>query len=108
MPYYCFKCQSEIELAGSRAGRRDECPKCRADLHVCRNCSFWDPSAYNECREPQAERVLDKTSSNYCDYFEFRQGPPAPSRAGVPGASPGAAAGAKPKALKDLEALFKK
>jgi hypothetical protein len=28
--------------------------------------------AYNDCREPQAERVIEKGRSNYCDFFVFR------------------------------------
>jgi hypothetical protein len=34
-----------------------------------------DRSAYNECREPQAERVLDKERSNMCDFFRPYTGP---------------------------------
>jgi hypothetical protein len=28
---------------------------------------------YNQCRESQAERVLDKDRSNFCDYFSFHE-----------------------------------
>lgn len=58
---------------GVRVGRRDTCDKCGADLHACVNCRFHDSSAYNECREPQAERVLDKHVANFCDYFVFAE-----------------------------------
>ncbi|MBN1363539.1 MAG: hypothetical protein JW976_01905 [Syntrophaceae bacterium] len=37
------------------------------------NCSFYDAGAYNDCREPQAERVLDKARSNFCDFFRFKE-----------------------------------
>ena len=75
MSYHCFNCGSEIELTqDKRVGRRDECPSCSSDLHVCLNCKHYDQTAYNQCREPQAERVLDKDRSNFCDYFEFRSG----------------------------------
>jgi hypothetical protein len=63
-----------------RVGRRDTCPRCGVDLHSCRQCRFHDPRAYNECREPQAERVLDKERGNICDYF-------APAEDGAPRAS---------------------
>lgn len=59
-----------MEYAGV-PGRRDECEKCRADVHVCRNCKHYDPKAYNECRETQADRVQEKERSNFCDYFEI-------------------------------------
>jgi len=65
---FCHHCQKQVPLLGL-VGRRDECPFCRADLHVCKNCQHYDPKAYNECKEPQAERVLEKEKSNFCDFF---------------------------------------
>ena len=56
-----------------RVGRGESCPSCGADMHCCRNCEFYDPAAYNECREPQAERVLEKDRSNFCDYFQLAE-----------------------------------
>lgn len=64
----CFQCSHKIELSGV-PGRREECPACHADLHVCRNCQHYDPKVYNECREPQADRVQEKDRANFCDYF---------------------------------------
>lgn len=40
------------------------------DIWVCLNCRFHDTSAYNECREYQAERVVNKETANLCDYFK--------------------------------------
>jgi hypothetical protein len=93
----CFACNGEIPLAaGERVGFRDDCPRCGADLHVCRNCAYHDPSAYNECREPNAERVGERERANRCDYF-------------TPGSGGGGAlAGAQSKAKGQLENLFKK
>ena len=72
MTYYCFKCGTKAEItSASNVARRDECSQCSTDLHACMNCKFYDQSAYNECREPQAERVVDKDRSNFCDYFTF-------------------------------------
>lgn len=66
----CFRCDATIELAsGDRVGFRDDCERCGADLHVCRNCELHDPGAYNECREPQAERVADRERANRCEWF---------------------------------------
>lgn len=66
--FKCFSCGAELKFA-DRVGIREECSACRADVRVCRNCSFYDPKAYNECREPQAERVLERDRANRCDYF---------------------------------------
>jgi hypothetical protein len=93
----CRACESEIELrTGERVGFRDSCSTCGSDLHCCLNCAFHDPSAHNECREPNAERVSDRERNNRCDCF-----------------SPGDPAGdgtsdRHSAALADLDALFKK
>ncbi len=67
----CFHCKKELTVEG-RPGRGDVCPHCGSDLKVCLNCRFYDPTAYNECREPSAERVVEKERANFCEYFEFR------------------------------------
>lgn len=92
----CFACGAGLELAsGERVGFRDTCEACSADLHVCRNCRHHDPSAYNECREPSAERVADRERANRCDYF-------------APAAAAGAGRDAPTAARAALEDLFKK
>ena len=93
----CFACGSETTLAaGERVGFRDACGRCGADLHVCRNCAHHDPTAYNECREPQAERVSERERANRCDYF-------------TPGAGAGGARAREQAAARGkLDTLFKK
>lgn len=76
----CHKCGATIEL--EEVFRRDECGACGVDLHVCLNCEFFERGRANDCREPQAERVVEKDRSNYCDYFRFRQAGEAPSGKG--------------------------
>lgn len=70
----CSRCGKELTVEG-KTSRRDACPFCGGDLHICLNCRFYDPGAYNSCREPQAERVVDKERSNFCDFFVFREDP---------------------------------
>ena len=97
MAYQCFKCGADLALSDRRAvGRTESCMKCSADLHCCKNCSFFDEKAYNSCREPQADRVLEKDRSNFCDFFEFTGN----RKAGAPTE--------KNKALDALNDLFKK
>ncbi len=50
-------------------GRQDTCKSCGRDTRVCKGCVHFDPSANNQCRENQADRVVDKERSNFCDYF---------------------------------------
>jgi hypothetical protein len=66
----CHACGKELQIE-RKAGRSETCPHCGADLHVCLNCLFFSPADYNQCREPQAERVVEKSRSNFCDYFVF-------------------------------------
>ena len=68
----CHKCKKEI-VDDFFVGRQALCPSCGVDLHCCLNCSFYEVGAYNDCRESQAERVLDKVRSNFCDFFRFKQ-----------------------------------
>jgi hypothetical protein len=91
----CVRC--DADLPAGPYGRRDTCPGCGADLHACVQCTFYAPGAYNDCREPQAERVMDKERSNFCDYFRPADGGPAANQKG-----------GKDEARARLEALFKK
>lgn len=65
----CFSCHTEMSFI-DKVSRRDECPSCGADVRVCKNCRFYDPKVYNECRETSAEVVREKERSNLCDYFQ--------------------------------------
>lgn len=68
MEVICFHCQ-KINTSIGRIGFRDECLSCRTDLHVCKNCEFYDIKAYNECREPSAEVTREKDRANLCEFF---------------------------------------
>ena len=72
---HCFSC-NELLSYPDKVGLREECPRCRADVHVCKNCEFYDVKVYNECREPQAEVQREKDRANRCEYFRTgsRQG----------------------------------
>jgi hypothetical protein len=91
----CFHCAQEITVK-ERVGFRDACPRCDRPLHACLNCGFYDPAYNNQCRETQAERVVDKHRANFCEYFRPRT---------APGAKP-VSPGADPRAT--LDTLFKK
>jgi hypothetical protein len=92
----CHHCGRDIGPV-ERIGRRDVCLHCRADLHCCLNCAFYDATRHNQCREPQAERQVDKQVGNFCEYFSFRQD-----------RRPGGEAGARDRARERLAALFTK
>lgn len=75
------------------------CASCSTDLRCCRNCRHWDPRVNNECRETEAERVVDKTRRNFCEFFYF-------SREPFTGTAPAKDRAADARAK--LEALFRK
>jgi hypothetical protein len=64
----CFSCQTTLSFV-SVVSFREECTKCSADVRVCKNCDHYDAKIYNECKESQADRILEKERSNRCDYF---------------------------------------
>ena len=62
----CAACNARIVIAaGERIGFRDTCDGCSEDLHCCLNCAHHDPSAYNECREANSERVADREREDH-------------------------------------------
>lgn len=70
MNRHCWKCGAEWTVKGN-PGRGESCHECRADLRVCRNCVSYDRTVADQCRERQAEPVLEKDKGNFCEFFEF-------------------------------------
>jgi len=70
----CWKCGASVDALPLPLGRAAECPACRAELHVCRLCEFYDPRVSQACREPIADAVKDKERANFCGYFQPRPG----------------------------------
>jgi hypothetical protein len=91
----CWKCGASLAALSLPLLRRDECPACHAELHVCRMCVDYDVSVAKHCREPIAEEVRDKTRANFCDFFKPR-----------PGAFVAKDTAAADQARMDLEGLF--
>jgi len=79
----CWKCGADISKLPFPLGRLSQCEACRADLHVCVLCKYFDKTRANQCREPVADPVTDKKRSNFCGYFEVKT-----SAYQVPDASP--------------------
>ncbi|WP_206611132.1 hypothetical protein [Halobacteriovorax sp. HLS] len=66
----CHACEKVLNLEqNAKIMRSDECPHCYANIHCCKMCDFYDKTAYNECRESNADRLVDKEMANFCDYF---------------------------------------
>ena len=89
--WYCANALTYLDY-----GRADTCRKCGRDTRVCKGCFFYDPSYNNQCKENQADRVVEKERSNFCDYFK----PSSKSNSSAPSSQDSLKAAA--------EALFKK
>lgn len=91
---FCWSCNKSIPV--NNFHRQDSCDSCGRSTHVCKNCTHYDPTFNNQCKESSADRVVDKEKSNFCDYF-------VPS-----GRSAGTGNQAQDAAKAAAEALFKK
>jgi hypothetical protein len=65
----CWKCGAPLTGLLLPLGRRDECPACHAEVHVCRMCRHYDARRARQCRELAADEVKDKSRANYCGWF---------------------------------------
>ena len=68
----CYHCGHQISPA-SPIVRSSECPSCRRDLRVCRNCRFFSPGSHWDCRETVSDQVVDKERANFCDWFKLSE-----------------------------------
>lgn len=68
----CWKCGASIGDEPLPLSRLAECRACRAQLHVCRLCAFYDTRVAKACRETVADEVKDKERANFCGYFQPR------------------------------------
>jgi hypothetical protein len=68
----CWKCGAALVGVPLPLSRTAECPACKAELHVCRLCQFYDARTVRQCSEIRAEEIIKKDQANYCDWFKLR------------------------------------
>lgn len=66
----CYRCGASLRELLLPLSRRDQCPECSADLHVCKMCCYFDRAIPRQCREDGAEDVTEKERANFCDWFK--------------------------------------
>ena len=66
----CYRCGASLSGLSLPLSRRDQCPECTAELHVCKMCVHFDASVPRQCREDGAEDVTEKERANFCDWFK--------------------------------------
>ncbi len=82
------KCNACGAKAPPNINVESSCPKCNADLHTCRQCTYFDPGARFECSKSIPARIVNKNARNTCELFaprsvverETSSGPPTNAR----------------------------
>ena len=66
----CSSCGAKVATAISGDS---SCPNCKAELHTCRQCTYFDPSARFECSSKSiTARIVNKNARNTCELFAPR------------------------------------
>ena len=66
------KCASCGATASTSIRLDSSCPKCNAELHTCRQCTYFDPGARFECSKSIPKRIVNKNARNTCELFAPR------------------------------------
>ena len=66
------KCSACGAKASPNIALDSSCTNCRADLHTCRQCSYFDPGARFECGKTILTRIVNKNARNTCELFTPR------------------------------------
>ena len=66
------KCASCGAQAPTNITFDSSCPNCRGELHTCRQCTYFDPSARFQCLKPITARIVNKNARNTCELFVSR------------------------------------
>jgi hypothetical protein len=88
------------------------CPRCKFELHSCKQCVHFDTGARFECTQPIPDRIARKDARNDCKFYAFRmtiEKDTAPTGTGAPvPAAPQFAAPRQSTGRQAFEDLFKK
>ena len=66
------KCAACGAQASTNINLVSSCPNCKADLHTCKQCTYFDPGARFQCRKTITVRIVDKNARNTCELFATR------------------------------------
>ncbi len=65
----CYNCSTTLPPGTAFDG---PCPKCGTALHVCKQCSHFEPSTRFQCNKPIPVRIAQKDQVNNCALFSPR------------------------------------
>ena len=63
------KCAACGAKAPTSITLESSCTNCRAELHTCRQCTYFDPGAHFQCSKPITVRIVNKNARNTCELF---------------------------------------
>src|SRR5271157_3240948 len=66
------RCASCAALLPAGIDFTAKCPRCNAELHSCKQCSYFDTGSRFECTQPVSARIPKKESGNQCNFFSPR------------------------------------
>jgi hypothetical protein len=64
-----IRCRNCAQVVSPPIGTLATCPKCRAALHSCVQCTHFDPGARFQCAQPLPAPVTPKDGANDCRLF---------------------------------------
>jgi hypothetical protein len=67
------RCASCATLLPHGIDMQGLCPKCNAELHSCKQCSFFDTASRFECTQPITARIPKKDGRNHCNFYSARR-----------------------------------
>ena len=66
------RCSNCGAVLPANVNAASQCPRCKFELHSCKQCVHFDTSAQFECTEPIPERIAKKDARNDCTFYAFR------------------------------------
>ena len=67
-----WRCASCASILPAGVDQQAKCPNCGAELHSCRQCTFFDTGSRFECTKPVTARIPKKEARNECSFFAPR------------------------------------
>ena len=67
-----LKCAACGAKASPNIAFESTCENCKADLHTCRQCTYFDPGARFQCSKSIPAKIVNKNARNTCELFAPR------------------------------------
>lgn len=67
-----WRCAACATVLPETVDAQGTCPRCGAELHSCKQCTFFDTGSRFECAKPITARIPRKEARNECSFFAPR------------------------------------